>query len=226
MPLRQPSCPFPSPHLRRLIVAQQIEISPGMRWHISEHWRVVVCCHFPGYCIQLYTAWIWARMARWKCLGSTTRYLMKIVWTYLIIMGKIQRSHVSSTGGLRILFPGLSIHKDCQTSPKTFAKEVPISAKITSEKYIGPYGAGKRHLLIALKRSPWVWRNRFGMHSLTGWTLLARFLTECHVATRERWQWRVLLWLVCIRRSQRETGRHVSIVWRKTMTGSKTRNMK
>jgi hypothetical protein len=49
-----------------------------------------------------------------------------------------------------MLFPCLSIHTASHTSPRTFANEVPISAKITSEKYIGPFGGGKMHRRIAL----------------------------------------------------------------------------
>ena len=71
---------------------------------------------------------------------------------YLMTAGRIHRNQVSSTGGFSMLFPGLSIHKASHTSPRTFANEVPISAKITSEKCMGPFGGGKIHLRMALRQ--------------------------------------------------------------------------
>lgn len=70
--------------------------------------------------------------------------------SYLMTVGRIHRNQLSSTAGFSMLFPGLSIHKASHTSPRTLANEVPISAKITSEKYMGPFGGGKMHLRIAL----------------------------------------------------------------------------
>jgi hypothetical protein len=72
--------------------------------------------------------------------------------SYLMTVGRIHRNQLSSTAGFNMLFPGLSIHKASQTSPRTLANEVPISAKITSEKYMGPFGGGKIHLRIALRQ--------------------------------------------------------------------------
>ena len=48
-----------------------------------------------------------------------------------------------------MVFPGFNIHMQCHASPKTLAKEVPISARITSAKQTRP---GKRHLRTALAR--------------------------------------------------------------------------
>jgi hypothetical protein len=54
--------------------------------------------------------------------------------SHLVTAGKIQRIHVSSTGGTKMLFPGFNIHKDNHISPNTFANEVKMSANMTSEK--------------------------------------------------------------------------------------------
>ena len=70
--------------------------------------------------------------------------------SYLIMVGNTHRNQFSSTGGIRILFPGLSIHSESHIPPRTFANDVPISANITSEKYIGPFGGGKMHRRMAL----------------------------------------------------------------------------
>ena len=72
--------------------------------------------------------------------------------SYLMTVGRIHRNQPSSTAGFSMLFPGLSIHKASHTSPRTLANEVAISAKITSEKYMGPFGGGKTHLRIALRQ--------------------------------------------------------------------------
>jgi hypothetical protein len=54
--------------------------------------------------------------------------------SHLVTAGKIQRIHVSSTGGTKMLLPGFNIHKDNHISPNTFAKEVKMSANMISEK--------------------------------------------------------------------------------------------
>lgn len=45
------------------------------------------------------------------------------------------------------------MHIDNQTSPITFASDVKISAKITSEKYTGILDGLERHLRIALRKA-------------------------------------------------------------------------
>ena len=69
---------------------------------------------------------------------------------YLIIVGNIQRDSPSCAGRMRMLAPGTSIHIDNQTSPRTLAKEVKMSANMTSEKYIGRSAGANRHLRIEL----------------------------------------------------------------------------
>jgi len=64
--------------------------------------------------------------------------------------GKIHLDHPSCGGGTSRLPPGRSMQRESQTSPRTFAKEVKISANITSEKYMGALSGEKRHLRIEL----------------------------------------------------------------------------
>ena len=52
----------------------------------------------------------------------------------LIVTGRIQRDRPSWVGRMSKLAPGRSMHIDSQMSPRTFAKEVKMSANITSEK--------------------------------------------------------------------------------------------
>ena len=65
-------------------------------------------------------------------------------------VGRNQRANPSYEGGLSIVFPGRSMHSASQVSPNTFAKDVPISAKTTSEKRMGVFMEENRHLRIAL----------------------------------------------------------------------------
>lgn len=54
--------------------------------------------------------------------------------THLIIVGKIHRVSPSWAGWARRLPLGRSMYMHSQTSPRTFAKDVRISANTTSEK--------------------------------------------------------------------------------------------
>jgi len=70
------------------------------------------------------------------CVGR--RHSRDVRWeanTYLINVGKIHLYNPYCFGGVRRLPPGSSIQSDSQTSPSTFAYEVKMSAKTTSEKY-------------------------------------------------------------------------------------------
>jgi hypothetical protein len=78
--------------------------------------------------------------------------LMSKLVTHLIMVGITHLSHSPSAGVLKRVLPGKSIHADSHTSPRTFAKEVKISANTTSAKYIGPSIDVNRHLRIALGR--------------------------------------------------------------------------
>jgi hypothetical protein len=49
-------------------------------------------------------------------------------------VGNIHLSKPDSAGGIRMLLPGINIHNESHTSPRTWEKDVRISAKITSEK--------------------------------------------------------------------------------------------
>lgn len=53
--------------------------------------------------------------------------------THLIMAGVIHLCQPSSLGMARRVFPGSRVNTDNQTSPRTFAKEVAISAKTMSE---------------------------------------------------------------------------------------------
>jgi len=53
--------------------------------------------------------------------------------THLIMAGVIHLCQPSSLGVARSVFPGSRINADNQTSPRTLAKEVAISAKTMSE---------------------------------------------------------------------------------------------
>jgi len=70
--------------------------------------------------------------------------------TYLINVGKIHLYHPYCFGGARRLPPGSSIQSDSQTSPSTFAYDVKMSAKTTSEKYIRWLMGDDMHLLMLL----------------------------------------------------------------------------
>lgn len=69
---------------------------------------------------------------------------------YLIRVGTTHLPRPSGTGALNIVFPGKNMHSDSQMSPNTLAKDVPISAKMTSEKRMGVFIEESRHRLIAL----------------------------------------------------------------------------
>jgi len=64
-------------------------------------------------------------------------YFFRVEGSYLITVGKIQRAIPTPADGLRILCPGISMPSDNQTSPRTCAKDVKMSAKMMSEKYTG-----------------------------------------------------------------------------------------
>lgn len=70
--------------------------------------------------------------------------------TYLINVGKIHLYQPYCVGGLRRLPPGSSMQIESQTSPKTFAYEVKMSAKITSEKCTRWFVGIDMHLLMLL----------------------------------------------------------------------------
>jgi hypothetical protein len=70
--------------------------------------------------------------------------------TYLINVGKIHLYQPSCTGGVRRLPPGSNMQTESQTSPSTFAYEVKMSAKITSEKCMRWFSGEYMHLLILL----------------------------------------------------------------------------
>ena len=94
------------------------------------------------------------RKKKGKLIFNVDKYvsMVKFGISHLMTVGRIHRNQLSSTAGFSMLFPGLSIHKASHTSPRTLANEVPISAKTTSEKYMGPFGGGKTHLQIALRQ--------------------------------------------------------------------------
>lgn len=69
------------------------------------------------------------------------------------MVGSTQRIHPSCDGGISRVFPGISMHKESQTSPKTFAKDVPISANTTSEKQTGLVEDEKKQRRAALAYS-------------------------------------------------------------------------
>lgn len=69
---------------------------------------------------------------------------------HLIIVGSTQRDSPCKDGSTCRLPPGNSIQRLSQTSPRTFAYEVRMSAMITSEKKIGRPRGGKKHRLKAL----------------------------------------------------------------------------
>lgn len=69
-------------------------------------------------------------------------------------VGNIQRAYPCWPGGSNRLPLGRSMQMESQTSPRTFAKEVKISAKTTSAKYIR--SSEKKHLCIDL----WEFRER------------------------------------------------------------------
>ncbi len=64
--------------------------------------------------------------------------------------GTICLPQLSCVGRTKRLPLGKNIHIDSQKSPRTLAEDVIISAKITSEKYIGSPNAENMHLPIAL----------------------------------------------------------------------------
>ena len=68
-----------------------------------------------------------------------------------MIVGNIHRDSPSCVGRTRMLAPGSSIHIDNQTSPRTLANEVKISANMTSEKYTGRSRGENRHLCAELR---------------------------------------------------------------------------
>ena len=61
---------------------------------------------------------------------------------------------------MRRLPEGASIQRDSQTSPITFAKEVMISAKITSQKRIASFAGGIKHL----RRELMIMNVRYGIY--------------------------------------------------------------
>lgn len=67
-----------------------------------------------------------------------------------MIVGNIQLDMPSCVGKERRLAPGSSMQIDNQTSPRTLANDVKISAKMTSEKYTGRSNGENRHLQIEL----------------------------------------------------------------------------
>lgn len=70
--------------------------------------------------------------------------------TYLINVGKIHLYQPSCVGGVRRLPPGSNMQSESQTSPSTFAYEVKMSAKTTSEKWMRWFKGEDMHLLILL----------------------------------------------------------------------------
>ena len=71
--------------------------------------------------------------------------------SYLMNVGKIHLYKPYCFGGARRLPPGSSIQNDSQTSPSTFAYDVKMSAKITSEKYTRWLMGDDMHRLILLR---------------------------------------------------------------------------
>lgn len=70
--------------------------------------------------------------------------------TYLISVGKTHLYQPSCAGGVRRLPPGSNMQRESQTSPSTFAYEVKMSAKTTSEKCMRWFKGKDMHLLILL----------------------------------------------------------------------------
>jgi hypothetical protein len=70
--------------------------------------------------------------------------------SYLMNVGKIHLYKPYCFGGARRLPPGSSIQNDSQTSPSTFAYDVKMSAKTTSEKCTRWLMGDDMHRLILL----------------------------------------------------------------------------
>ena len=91
------------------------------------------------------------KRTRYGRLGRVER--RNVRWkanTYLINVGKIHLYNPYCFGGARRLPPGSSIQSDSQTSPSTFAYDVKMSAKTTSEKYTRWFMGADMHLLMLL----------------------------------------------------------------------------
>jgi len=73
-------------------------------------------------------------MESWRIKNAEYSFICEIPRTHLIMAGVIHLCQPSSLGMARSVFPGSRINIDNQISPRTFAKEVVISAKTMSEK--------------------------------------------------------------------------------------------
>ena len=114
--------------------------------------------------------------------------------THLIMIGEIHLCQPCSLGAARSVFPGTRRTTDNQTSPRTLAKEVAISAKTTSENRTGEWWGGNKQRCIALIVSAQKTMSVQENMTLTLRTYRVHAWIECPMDKRWTRKWQVQWW--------------------------------